>query len=631
MRRGGSQAQSGNRNRDFDEQQPQYQGGNQTRGTGPRRGDGAARRGGPGNSRGGGGGRSFQSRPLKPDQQSNSSGTAAFSGSIDTWNNPASAGSSSAPDRAPGSAGPDSAPGGPTGPKRMSRNSGGGKDAFDNAGNWGDDFPAADDWDNEEYTGSLADTKVFTARSSIGPGSAKPTTAAAVAGGRPQSQDSQQSQATQPPPGQQQPQSAVAQNSTVIGQNRSFSATVNGPPPTVSASPGVPPTTSYSQSIDLSTLLQKPTTQSTLSSPPLQQQQQSLLQFNQQATDSLRAGLGIGQSTASKAPGNLNSYAAYANPASAFSSNPPSNSFGQGSAFTSIKPSQSPSNTGSQNIQQQRTSVPPQQPKGPVPQMGIPPSSSASQVRPRMPPSSKIPSSAVEMPGDNVAQLDVQFGGLDLKFGSGTSIGLPSVSMPSQSNVQMPVPSVSSSIPPASMSSVAMPAVTMPSKQISNGYQSSGSVLPKSSTSVSATGSAAIKSGPQQQHQSDSLGSYSSYGGYGQQQQQQSKPSYQHQYQNQYGGYSDQNSYQSSSNSGYGSQNNYSSSSTPSSGYKNSGNHYQHESLNKFDSMSSSSSSMAVNNAAAAVLGLTTTTNALTGKVSATTAGKCIFGIPGQV
>ena len=37
------------------------------------------------------------------------------------------------------------------------------KDAFDNAGNWGDDFPAAEDWDNDEYTGSLSDTKVFTA------------------------------------------------------------------------------------------------------------------------------------------------------------------------------------------------------------------------------------------------------------------------------------------------------------------------------------------------------------------------------------------------------------------------------------------------------------------------------------
>ena len=83
---------SGNRPRggDYEDQQPlQHGGGNQSRGQGPRRGDGLARRGGPGGSRGGGGGRSFQSRPIKPDMQSVSSGTAAFSGSIDTWNNPA--------------------------------------------------------------------------------------------------------------------------------------------------------------------------------------------------------------------------------------------------------------------------------------------------------------------------------------------------------------------------------------------------------------------------------------------------------------------------------------------------------------------------------------------------------------
>jgi hypothetical protein len=86
--------------------------------------------------------------------------------------------------------------------------------------------------------------------------------------------------------------------------------------------------------------------------------------------------------------------------------------------------------------------------------------------------------------------------------------------------------------------------------------------MPKS-TSSSASSSAAIK--PGQQVNSDSIGSYGGYGSYGQPQ---SKPSYHHQYQNQYGGYSDQNSYQSSSNSGYGSQNSYSSSSTPSSGYK---------------------------------------------------------------
>ena len=38
-----------------------------------------------------------------------------------------------------------------------------------------------------------------------------------------------------------------------------------------------------------------------------------------------------------------------------------------------------------------------------------------------MPPPSKIPSSAVEMPGESLARLDVQFGGLDLQFGGNSS------------------------------------------------------------------------------------------------------------------------------------------------------------------------------------------------------------------
>ena len=430
MRRGGSQAQSGNRNNAFRDQpsHEELQTGIQSRGSGPRRGDPSARRGAPGGggvSRGGG--RAFQSRQPKPELQSGP-GAGAFSGSIDTWNNPpsisgsgaVSAGVGAGPDRSGSSGGSTSGapattaapggPAGPAGPKRAPRNSGG-KDAFDNAGNWGDDFPAADDWDNEEYTGSLADTKVFTARSTIGPNKA-----AAPGGGQPQ----QQPQVPQSQ--QQQQQQQPAPNTTVIGQNRSFSsATVNGPP--IASAPPTSSVSSYSQSIDLSTLLQKPTTQSSLSSPP-SQQQQSLLQFNQQGTDTLRAGLGIGQNNSSKAPGNLTSYAAYAQSASAFSSNQQSsNSYavGQGSAFTSIKP-QSPSSNGSANGPSGlRTSAPPPS-KGPAPSSGMPSAAVAStQARSRMPPSSKIPSSAVEMPGDNVTQLDVQFGGLDLKFGSGSN------------------------------------------------------------------------------------------------------------------------------------------------------------------------------------------------------------------
>ena len=34
-------------------------------------------------------------------------------------------------------------------------------------GNWGDDFPAAEDWDNDEYTGSLSDSKVGLVHSQV--------------------------------------------------------------------------------------------------------------------------------------------------------------------------------------------------------------------------------------------------------------------------------------------------------------------------------------------------------------------------------------------------------------------------------------------------------------------------------
>ena len=704
MRRGGSQAPSGggnhrNNNNAYRDQashereELQSGGGPQSRGAGPRRGDPSSRRGAPaggGVSRGGG--RAFQSRQQKPEPQGGSASVGAFSGSIDTWNNPPSiSGSGGGTGTATGERGGSSvgsssgvvnsgaAPGGPAGPGPQRRTRGsGGKDAFDNAGNWGDDFPPADDWDNEEYTGSLADTKVFTARSSIG-GPAKPT-------GRPQG-PSEPQQAQQP------------QSSTVIGPNRSFSSTVNGP---ASAAPGVPPTSSvssYSQSIDLSTLLQKPTTQSSLNaSTTQQQQQQALLQFAQQGTETLRAGLGIGQNNtvgANRAPGNLNSYSPESNAPSAPSmersfTNQSSNSYvGQGSAFTSIKPSgQVPSSNGSPNgpaginLSQQRTSAPPPS-KVPAPSSSMQQSAAAAAVsstqsRSRMPPSSKIPSSAVEMPGDNATQLDVQFGGLDLKFGgssndgsgmggfeyssSGVSSSVDDQTSKYLSDKAGPKPVVSSwgmksgvgGMPIVSVSSN-MPAVSYPSNKMGDGNQSSisaSSILPKS-TSAGGINSNVFASSQQQhqlqqqqqrgqsgvmdmksvqqqqqQHQNDSLGSY--YSSYGQQQ---SKPYHHQSYgvHNQYSNYNNQNSYQNSSPSGYGSQNNYSSSSTQSSGYKmpsSGGNQYQpqpqqqqHDSLNKFDSMTSSSS-MAVQNAAAAVLGLTTTTNALSGKVSATTAGR---------
>ena len=100
-------------------------------------------------------------------------------GSIDTWTPAATAAAQSgggdgsapgAPSEGGGAPGAPVAPGGgpppaAAGGERKGRRSK--HDPFDNAGNWGDDFPAAEDWDNEEYTGSLADSKVFTASGQV--------------------------------------------------------------------------------------------------------------------------------------------------------------------------------------------------------------------------------------------------------------------------------------------------------------------------------------------------------------------------------------------------------------------------------------------------------------------------------
>ena len=96
-----------------------------------------------------------------------SSNTGGFQGSIDTWNpNPAGEQTTSTGDRGSDHRGGRSGRG-----SRGGRGGGSsGKDAFDNAGNWGDDFPQADDWDNEEYTGSLKDTKIFTSSQAGGGG-----------------------------------------------------------------------------------------------------------------------------------------------------------------------------------------------------------------------------------------------------------------------------------------------------------------------------------------------------------------------------------------------------------------------------------------------------------------------------
>merc|ERR1719400_1260098 len=629
---------------------------------------GRGRRGG---GTGGGPGRDQPQSGLGNGGLAQDSAVVGFSGSIDTWN--------------PGPSNDGSTGGGGSrdGQRRSrGRNS---KDAFDNAGNWGDDFPAADDWDNEEYTGSLADTKVFTASS----GSRKPTSK--------QPQQKRKDDYPQSTPQTAQHQQPLKQPQ-VIGTNRnSYNAdsSLNGPSqhemaPSQAQPPSVPqlqsslvsqqtvppssvavgaPTSSYSHSIDLSTLLHKPTTQSSIGPGS---QQQSLLQFTQQATDSLKAAVGIGQpgQSSQPKPSDLGGYGSYG-PPSAAGTAVPNSGYGQTSAFGSIKQTSNVNSTSNQNLNQQ-------------PQPG------SNYNRSRMPPPSKIPNSAVEMPGDSLARLDVQFGGLDLQFGGGgSSANSDNVSSfefngnltgnapgqgPSQStqpkedkylsgdkakNVSMNASAVSSSSgvpsgpnnidayghphPPSAKEvskslSNAMSGGKLvgqsndsfdPRKQVASGagpggYPSRGPPPPPGGMDMKATND--VLSGYAQQNNYNNYGKQSSYGT---------------QYsQNQYGGPTNPNqsstygSSSASSSSGYASQNNYSSSSTPNTqqlqtGYKGSSvsasypassGQTNDNSLSKTGFGADSTGNPSANNAA--VLGLTSTTNSLSGKVSASTASK---------
>lgn len=223
------------------------------------------------------------------------------------------------------------------------------KDAFDNAGNWGDDFPAAEDWDNDEYTGSLADSKVFT-----------PSGTSAKAVGEPVNG------------------SAAGH----VGQPGSGQAPGGGQAPAANNS------LSYSQPIDLSSLLKTG----------------GLSQYNAAASQDLKSAIGIGGGKAPGAPpgesltgagytGGSLSYSSGSSPytsqghqSSSFSSAAP------GSAFSPIKPAAVTNGAGG----------------------------GKSMPRARLPPPSRIPSSAVEMPGageGSLSSLDVQFGGMDLQFG----------------------------------------------------------------------------------------------------------------------------------------------------------------------------------------------------------------------
>ena len=132
---------------------------------------------------------------------------------------------------------------------------------------WGVDFPSAEDWDNEEYIGSLVETKVFTPSQS---------TASAV------------------------PLVSNVPEATLTNGSASLAAVIANS----IEQPAVAPQVHYStinnsaqQGIDLNALLQK-TSGVTVAGSAMQQ---PFLQYSQQsATDALKAAMGVGSSKSVK-------------------------------------------------------------------------------------------------------------------------------------------------------------------------------------------------------------------------------------------------------------------------------------------------------------------------------------------
>lgn len=147
--------------------------------------------------------------------------------------------------------------------------------ALTNVEPWGADFPSTEDWDNEEYIGSLVETKVFTPSQSAA--SNVPPTTAVV-----------------PEPAPLTNGSAVVPNGSGIVNNTNTVETV-APAPAPSQVHYSAINNSAQQGIDLNALLQK-TSGVTVAGSSMQQQ---FLQYSQQATDALKAAMGVGGSSSS--------------------------------------------------------------------------------------------------------------------------------------------------------------------------------------------------------------------------------------------------------------------------------------------------------------------------------------------
>ncbi|XP_058125463.1 protein lingerer [Anopheles ziemanni] len=282
------------------------------------------------------------------------------------------------------------------------------------------------DWDNEEYTGSLSDTKVFTA-STTSPATASvaATTqqqAGASAGGT-QSAATNSSELAAPPGLEQQVLNPPQQKETELVQQ--YSTTVVSSTATAAVAAGAGPGgVSASTTAQYSDLHAGAPTIAPSSATAAQHLRQALDMAPLAASSSLSAEQTQYFSTLSSQNSNLQQPGVVVG---AYQQQQPGQTQGGGAQMVSQQPVVGPGAPSQQPSQassvQYATGYGGTTGAGDV--VAAAPTSYAAAAtqqppvrrqRARVPPPSKIPSTAVEMPGDsmnNIGYLDVQFGGLD--------------------------------------------------------------------------------------------------------------------------------------------------------------------------------------------------------------------------
>lgn len=301
------------------------------------------------------------------------------------------------------------------------------------------------DWDNEEYTGSLSDTKVFTPSSQV---------AATTPPAQQQQQQPTASSTTQSQPSSQSQQPTTpqpVQSQATPVQPATVSASVTNPTE-LSAPPGLeqqilnPP---QPKETDLVQQYSTTVVSSTATAAAAATVQYPDLHSAPTAAQHLRQALDIPQ---------INSTSSLsAEQSQYFSTLSSQNSNLQASVVNSYQQSsvQYPTSYGSSSTYSDQVTSSQQAP-------------AARRPRARVPPPSKIPSSAVEMPGDslnNIGYLDVQFGGLD--FGTDDTFD----------NVPVTDKFSATSLEQSTPSSVQLPSAVQPTQSEVSDYQSKPSVV----------------------------------------------------------------------------------------------------------------------------------------------------------